>query len=598
MIALAPHRWIAFAATVALSHAALAQSKGNGAAGQDDGRVSPAGPYRSQMRILEPDAKPTLAPAPDTPFTRALGARAAGYLAATEGNLDAAIAGLETALDERGLDPLAESAILADLVQLLAQKGDDDALASRYSETLVRTVPLSGDLHAAAAAALARLERFDDALAACDRALLNAPSDPATVTRLKIVILASLKRYNDAAQLAATQLQLADSDTARWWELIDLYRAAGRGAQAVAVAELGVENGVITSLSDRRRVARLYLDAQLPDHAAVLLTDTLGDLSAVDRRDIERVSSLDLLVTAHRRAANWAAATRTATRLTELAPTSARWRALADAATRLGKPGLARSALTEALKDAPPSDRGRLLMALGEAQVATGDRRAAARSYRAASELGGVYQAAAKALADLAEVQANEADALGETPSSRAVGDPQQQMIEASGTVGQQVAPQRELTSARIPATRFYFAATNATVETIGQRVDKLARRVALSLRRERLVAAGPLRIRVADASDLVAGREVTVQVGVPVRSAVPPRGGLRNIALPAMTAVTRKVDANDATLAAAWSGLLQDALAAGLVPGDDTRTVILATDDEGQPETFELQLAIRGADE
>ncbi|MEO1575509.1 MAG: hypothetical protein AAFU65_11185, partial [Pseudomonadota bacterium] len=79
----------------------------------------------------------------------------------------------------------------------------------------------------------------------------------------------------------------------------------------------------------------------------------------------------------------------------------------------------------------------------------------------------------------------------------------------------------------------------------------------------------------------------------VPVRSAVPPRGGLRNVSLPPIDAAVREVEGDASVLAAAWTGLVADVLAAGLVPGNDARTVILAADEAGQPRRFELQLSV-----
>ena len=562
------------------------------AAWADDttGRVAPEGPYRSRMRVIEPGVEPELAVPRTDAFGRALSARSRGYLAASNGETAAAINFLEQALATGALAPLAESELTRDLLVLLANEGNDEALVSRYLAATARGTTLDAPLHAAAATALTRLDRHNDALNAVDRALARDNPPPAW-QRLKVVVLARLSRYGEAAALAARHLDTSTPVAGPWRELIDLYRAAGDEPRAVAVAELGVLGGALTTPSDRRYVARLYLASDLPDHAATLLAATVTLPGSAD--DTAR---LDLLLAAQRRAGDREAALLTARSLVTQAPSSARWQALGELAMAQGNADEAADAFDRALRDAPAQNRGRLLMALGRAHVARSDRRAARRAFTAASELGGVYRDAARALAELA----------AETSAPTSTGDdgvaPEDRSVNASAASSPptETPPERALDRATVPRTRFYFAAERSDARNLPETVARLASRVGRSLRRERLVASGPLRIRVADASALAAGGSVQVQVGVPVRSAVPPRGGLRNVSLPPMDAVVRRLRADapelGAALATAWSQLVDDVLAAGLVPGDDARTVILATDEDGRPAQFELQLAVSPA--
>lgn len=551
------------------------------AAQEYDERDEREGPYRSRMRIIDERAPltPDQAPA-DNAFSRALNARARGYLAAANGNVDEAIAELRSALDTGILAPVAAQAVAQDLLSLLAQAGRHDQVVSVYQQ-YAQSGQLEPELSMAVAQSAVAQGNLELALSANDSALKKATA-PASWRRYKVYLLSRMQRYSEAAALAAQILTLTESDPTHWRSLIELQRAAGDRRQAVATAELAFDRGVLTSTDDVLQLAKLYLSTGLPDHAAVALTQHHARAPA-------SAATLAMLLRAQRGAGSLPEALATSRQLSELSATPDHLLTQAQLEHELQDATAATRTLRRALRTDLGVRRGQALLLLGENLVASGSLRQARRVFREASDIGGVYRDALSWLTRLDQL-ANQEDTgavVADADATPTDGPPLDLNLDS--------APPRtiELDIQRLPRLRFFHATEAATLATLPAVARKLQRQVGLGLRRERLSAAGPLRWRV-DGRALVEGRASPLELGVPVNTSVPPRGRFRNTDLAPITAAVRDFDGAIAALGQAWEQLIADVIADGRTPGSDARTVVMqAPDASGRGGRFQLQLEI-----
>lgn len=536
------------------------------------------GPYRSRMRIVDDAAPAVSSPAPATgEFATALNARAKGYLAAQAGNTDEAIAQLQTSLDTGVLAPIAAQAVAQDILALLAAAGRHRDVVQTYRRPSINP-GINAEVNMAVAQSAVAIGEYELALQA-NNAALNRDASPLSWRQYKVFILTQLKRYAEAASLAAENLQVNNSDPAPWRHLIELQRAAGHARRAVATAELGYDRGVLRSPRDVTVLAQLYLATGLPDHAATALVQHHKNVTP-------DVPSLTLLVRAQRGAGSTADALISARQLTELADSPAHLLQQAQLEHELQDAAAVVATLRRALRKNLGRQRGTALLLLGENLVALGALPDARRAFRQASEIGGVYRDALAWLARLDSVVAASA-APGIEP------EPETDAIRNAPADTAPVTRERATVNVQqLPRIRFFHASAEATLDTLPDVAKKLQRRVGIGLRRERLSAAGPLRWR-ADGRALVAGQPTAIELGVPVRTGVPPRGRFENSDLPAWRAAVREYAGDASGLGEAWRQLSADVVAAGHTPGSDARTVVIEAPSPGGGGRFQLQLEI-----
>jgi tetratricopeptide (TPR) repeat protein len=537
------------------------------------------GPYRSRMRVIDERAPviPQQPPADDA-FSRALNARAKGYLAAANGDVNGAITELRAALETGILAPVAARAVAQDLLSLLARDERHEQVVDVYRQ-LSQDSDIAPEVSMAVAQSAVAAGQLELALRANDSAL-KKPQAPTSWRRYKVYLLSRLERYREAAALAATILTLSDTDPARWRNLIELQRAAGDVRAAAATAELAYDRGVLSRADDVMQLAKLYLASGLPDHAAVTLIQH-------HERAPANEATLAMLLRAQRGAGSLPDALVTSRQLSELSASPDHLLIQAQLEHELQDSAAATRTLRRALREDLGTRRGQALLLLGENLVASGSLRQARRVFREASDIGGVYRDALNWLSRLEQLD-REQDT--ETLSADAASAPSTALA-----IDVETAPPAtiELDIRRLPRLRFFHATESATLATLPAVARKLQRRVGLGLRRERLSAAGPLRWRV-DGRALVEGRDSPLELGVPVNTSVPPRGRFRNTDLAPITAAVRAFDGDITTLGSAWQQLIADVIADGHTPGSDARTVVMqAPDAGGRGGRYELQLEL-----
>ncbi len=208
-------------------------------------------------------------------YERALFERLAGNALIGAGDHAAAVARFEAALAGAALPDAVRTQLRYTLAQLYVHE-------SRYNDVLaLLREDMDGDVQLSAAAcfliasAYAALERLPEALEWGERGLerSDAPGERryAFVANLNV----ALERYPRAAELFEQLIAFYPQTAQHWRQLSAVYIELERDDRALAVAELGHLRSVLTTAGDVERLARLYLQHELPHKAAALLEDAL-----------------------------------------------------------------------------------------------------------------------------------------------------------------------------------------------------------------------------------------------------------------------------------------------------------------------------------
>lgn len=561
------------------------------AAGQggDDARVDGEGPYRSRMRIVPEsaaapaslDPQRALEAAGDDPYARALVQRALGYDAAAGGDRATAIRRLRDALAAGALAPLAQAQMRADLIRLWAADDADADLADAYTAWRAEGHEFGATGHLSAARALARLERYAAAHEALRAALALTDDPPPGWREFEVFVLSRLARYAEAARVQAARLDLAAATREDWTNLVGLLMAAEDERGAAAAMELAVARGALDRPSDTETLARLYLQTGLPDHAAVLLQRQLdaGVLTGT-------AAHWRLLATAWLRAGDDVAAVAP---LRELAARSDHARddyRLGQVLARLQRHDEAAEALERAVRGDLGAELGRALLLLGEAHLLAGRERAARRAWTRAADLGGSYRQAQALLERL------ELSAAARAPEAAPADDAYAEVVPDAPQPGVVAAEAEPLERKTVPRQRFYYIADMVTFEGLPARAPDLTRQLRNAVRRERLSIAGPLQI-ITEGAGAAPDVPFELQIGVPVRSRVPPRGQFRTRDTEPFECVVRRFRGPAEALGEQWAAFAAAATAAGLTPSGETRTVVLDYSPGDGRHLFELQVGI-----
>ena len=220
-------------------------------------------------------------------YERALFQRLAGNALIGAGDHAAAAVRFEEALASATLPDAVRDQLRYGLAQLYLHEG-------RYSEALVlleawmRGVERpSADACFMLASAYAALERLPEALEWGERGLAQAKAPAERQYEFVAGLNLSLKRYPRAAELFELLVENHPRTARHWRQLSGVYAELERSDQALAVAELGYLQGVLTSAADVDRLASLYLHRRLPYKAGELLERALkssGDFDAARYR--------------------------------------------------------------------------------------------------------------------------------------------------------------------------------------------------------------------------------------------------------------------------------------------------------------------------
>lgn len=566
----------------------------------DDERISPSGPYRSRVRVLEPGA--TEAPADpatmleqtDDDYARALLLRQLAHRGLAGGDDTAAIRRFEEALALEALAPHAAAQMQLNLGQLYARAGRFAEAAAALEAGLAATPAPEPVLLLTLAAAYAQTGRFDEAAASAARAVAAEPTPPPDWFHLLLYAHYRLGDLDSCIVVLRDMLGRWPEDTELWLQLASLQHASGDTAGALAALELAALRGLLTEPDQWLRLAHLRLAGGVPDRAAQLVAELLeqGRLEPV-------ADNWRLLASAWLQARELHRALPALERAAELDGDAATWLRAGELATELEDWAGAARLLDRALAARPADGSyGRTLLLLGQARYRLGQRGAAERAFREAAELGGVYLAAQQWLDFLAV--AAEAPPAGAAESVA----PQSVAPQSVALVGQtqavaptqaepDAAPAAPLEVKQVPAMRLYAAGEQTRGAELVAVTRELARELGRVSRRERLEWMGPMHI-IFHGPGLDADDPVRVEAGAPLRRVAPNRGRFSSRALAPFECVYRRYEGSWEGLAGAWRELWRDAEAAGYRASGEARQVMVhVTPDADAGIVVELQIGI-----
>lgn len=220
-------------------------------------------------------------------YERALFQRLAGNALIGAGDHAAAAVRFEKALAGATLPDAVRDQLRYGLAQLYLHEG-------RYAKALTLLNDWMRGVERPSAVACfllastyAALERLPEALDWGERGLAQAEAPDERQYEFVAGLNLSLKRYPRAVELLELLVGSYPQTVRHWRQLSAVYAELERTEQALAVAELGYLQGVLTNRADVDRLARLYLHRRLPYKAGVLLERTLessGDFDAARYR--------------------------------------------------------------------------------------------------------------------------------------------------------------------------------------------------------------------------------------------------------------------------------------------------------------------------
>lgn len=543
-------------------------------------RVSPEGPYRSQVRIIDETRASggatgdALAGADD--YGKALLLRQLALEQIANGDDVAAIAALEDALALESLAPLATAQMQANLGQLYLARKQPARAAPLLSAARQAGID-DARLAIAHASAEADIGNFATAAAAAMDALAGEADAPDQWLQLAVYALAHDARPGEAIVWQRRLLARDDTVRQRWVTLAGLYQRAGQEPHAVATLSAAAAGGIALTDQQQQRLVVLLANNGLPDLAA----DQLETLIA----QREEQSLLGWLAQLRLEAHNESLALAALERLATLSGRAADWLRAAEYALRIDAAGRAIDLLRHAAAghDDGPS-RARALLLLGQTYLETGDTRRARTALEQASAYGGsVYRIASQWLEELPAQRTAEASSAASTTVHTA----------AVATAPPAAALNVGVDVKTVPALRVFGATQVSTPDALSKDAAALVRELLRASRRDRIEWTGPLQIVVA--GDLaVADRPIELSVIAPIRRVTPTRGKFSARELDAMRCAWTRYEGPWSGLEQAWRDLYTAVVSAGYSPSAEARQVVLHRARGDGQSIVELQVGIR----
>lgn len=523
-------------------------------------RVTPDGPYRSQVRILDerPDAAKEHAATPPDDYAAALALRQRAFAHLSAGELQRAAAALEQALALDALAPLARAQMQANLGQLYLAQGRAGAAARLLSAA--RAAQIDG-ANLALAHARAALGSGDAATAATAvlAALAYEREPPDEWLQFAAVTLSEAGHHDEAIAQQRRLLARAASDAQRWTTLATLYARAGREKLAAATLASASAGGIALDVALREQLAGLYAATGLPDLAArqiEAITDHPG------RRELEWLARL------RHDAHDERGALQALEELAQHSGEATDWLVAGEYALATGAAPRAVEALGRAARANATRQR-----ALGLLEAAQATRQQAPRP--GSSDTGVVVAG----------------DIQTEAVASRAA------LQELSDAVSVEALPAatEPLDTKTVPSLRVYGTEDMTAAGTLVKRAGTLVRELVRTSRRDRIEWTGPLQIVVSGRLD-AAGPDtpVALAVAAPVRRVAPARGRFRTSELEAFRCAWRRYEGPWDGIEEAWRSLHADVVSAGLTPAGEARQVVFHRARGGGDSVVELQVGLR----
>ncbi|MBT8131613.1 MAG: tetratricopeptide repeat protein [Gammaproteobacteria bacterium] len=563
-----------------------------GVAGQspDDsgGRVSPEGPYKSKVRLLEDDNDTTetdaatlLQDTTQTAYGRALVLRQLAQRGIATGDRDSAIRNFEQALALDSLSDLARYQMQVNLGQLYALS-DRHAEAVRILDAAILSVT---DVDPAVRMSLAnsflQVDQPDKAARQAARAIGESEvATPAEWIEFAVYAFWQAGMPGEAAKWQLQRLNANPDDVVEWTKLAALYQTGGRPAEALATLQSAALSGLLVTDQDWLRLIQMHVEAGTPDIAAQWLRTRIEQrpdaqqwrwLGQVLLQAGDDVAALDAY-------GQWA----------RLDGSAAAWLETGQLAVSLAQRETAVRALRKASQSNAPGDiRGRALLLLGQTEMERGQIKAARRAFTAAAEYGGVYRAASDWLDYIAQT---DLPVASDQASNQSI-DSNESVDEIDNVPAEQTKSVTVATKT-VPSLRVYagdisVAATDLTDEAI-----TLVGQLLRTTRRERIEWTGPLHIVVKGNFTDPSG-QLELSVAAPIRRVTPSKGQFSSAKLDAFRCAWQRYEGPRDGLQAAWQALYIQTLAAGLQPSQEARQIMLHRGIDGSDSLVELQIGI-----
>ncbi len=229
-------------------------------------------------------------------FERAMVWRTRGYIGVQQDDYDRAIEAFETALALEVIEPEAANEMRFNIGQLhMAQDRIAAALPWLEQWREAAAYP-TGQALMTLASAYAQLDRNEEALDAALSAINVAPPGYSDWYNFAAAMQMFLDRYDQATDLLQRAVLLFPEEKELWVRLASAYVEMEQTDKALAVAQLAAEQGLWREGDQRKFLAQLYLNVDLPYPGAETLDDAFeAGLLKRTAEDLELLSSAWLM---------------------------------------------------------------------------------------------------------------------------------------------------------------------------------------------------------------------------------------------------------------------------------------------------------------
>lgn len=254
--------------------------------------------YESEVRELESVPQQDQAPKSDAariaavesdPYALALTLRELAAKAVREDRADLAAKYLQRAIDQNALSGVVQDQMKLTMGQLYQQSGEYDKVIQTLGPRVGPNSDSDPELRLAVANAYAQTGRYRQALPLVKSVYDEGKPSTATL-QLYAVCLLETGQLNKAAPVLQRLVRADPSNKVGWVRLAAVHVQRQDFDRAAAVLELAHRQGMLTEASEKRKLARMFMQAGAPYEAAALLQGWI-DAGAV-QADAETLRTL------------------------------------------------------------------------------------------------------------------------------------------------------------------------------------------------------------------------------------------------------------------------------------------------------------------
>jgi len=204
------------------------------------------------------------------PHERAMMWQTYGYVQASQGEHEQAVASFEKCLAENGLPENVHTSTIRNVAQIYLMLNDYEKAIEKFEQLIARTEIPTSQTHYMLALAYAQSGNVKEALAHAELAVEKTDQPDEGRLQLLAALYFREERFEDLLPLLE-QLVTHFPKKSYWIQLSAIYVEVGRPKEALGVQEAAYEQDLLTEHREYLTLARLFLQNDVPYEAAQVI---------------------------------------------------------------------------------------------------------------------------------------------------------------------------------------------------------------------------------------------------------------------------------------------------------------------------------------